>query len=91
MKKKLLLKITAAFAALALCVSLSGGMTAAAASDENNLPEAPVITASSDDDGDMVIMADVIVYRWRTYNGVPQYRRWNETQGYWVDPYWINL
>ena len=34
--------------------------------------------------------ADVIVYKYRVYNGVPQYRRWNETRGYWVDPYWID-
>ena len=35
--------------------------------------------------------ADVIVVKYRISNGVPQYRRWNETQGYWVDPYWINM
>ena len=35
--------------------------------------------------------ADVIVFKYRTYNGVYQFRRWNETQGYWVDPYWINM
>ena len=35
-------------------------------------------------------MADVIEVKFRFYNGVLQYRRWNATQGYWVDPYWIN-
>lgn len=35
--------------------------------------------------------ADVIVMKYRLYNGVHQCRRWNETQGYWVDPYWINV
>lgn len=35
--------------------------------------------------------ADVIVVRYRTYNGVYQYRRWNQTQGYWVDPEWIDM
>lgn len=35
--------------------------------------------------------ADVIVYKYRTYNGKIQYRRWNETQGYWVDPYWRDV
>lgn len=34
--------------------------------------------------------ADVIVKKYRDYNGVIQYRRWNQTRGYWVDPYWIN-
>ena len=35
--------------------------------------------------------ADVIVYKFRIYNGKQQYRRWNETRGYWVDPYWIDV
>ncbi len=36
-------------------------------------------------------LADVIVVKTRFYNGKPQFRRWNETQGYWVDPYWIDM
>ncbi len=35
--------------------------------------------------------ADVIEYKFRTYNGQLQYRRWNATRNYWVDPYWIDL
>ena len=35
--------------------------------------------------------ADVIVYKYRLHNGVYQFRRWNETRGYWVDPYWMDL
>lgn len=35
--------------------------------------------------------ADKIVYKYRVVDGVHQYRRWNETKGCWVDPYWINL
>lgn len=36
--------------------------------------------------------ADVIVRKYRINSaGIPQYRRWNETQNRWVDPYWINL
>lgn len=34
--------------------------------------------------------ADVIVLKTRLYKGKPQYRRWNETRGYWVDPDWID-
>lgn len=34
---------------------------------------------------------DVIVIKYRLHNGVVQYRRWNETWGYWVDPDWIDL
>ncbi len=35
--------------------------------------------------------ADVIEIKYRIYNGVPQYRRWNATRNYWVDPYWIDM
>jgi len=35
-------------------------------------------------------LADVIVKIERIYEGRVQWRRWNETQGYWVDPYWID-
>ena len=35
--------------------------------------------------------ADVIVLKQRMYRGRLQYRRWNETRGYWVDPYWIDV
>lgn len=35
--------------------------------------------------------AEVIEIKYRVHNGVPQYRRWNATYGYWVDPYWIDL
>lgn len=35
--------------------------------------------------------ADVIETKYRLYNGVLQYRRWNATRNYWVDPYWIDM
>lgn len=35
--------------------------------------------------------ADVIVTKYRVYNHKLQKRRWNETRGYWVDPYWITI
>lgn len=31
-----------------------------------------------------------IVYKYRVWNGKLQYRRWNETRGYWVDPQWLD-
>ena len=34
--------------------------------------------------------SEVIETKFRIYNGVLQYRRWNATRGVWVDPYWIN-
>ncbi|MCD7836695.1 MAG: hypothetical protein LUG83_08645 [Lachnospiraceae bacterium] len=38
-----------------------------------------------------VSRADVIITKYRTYNGVLQYRRWNETRGVWVDDEWITM
>lgn len=34
--------------------------------------------------------ADIIEYKYRLANRRLQYRRWNRTRAYWVDPYWIN-
>lgn len=39
----------------------------------------------------VVIYADSIVKKYRVHNGQLQYRRWNETRGYWVDSEWINV
>lgn len=35
--------------------------------------------------------ADVIEIKYRTANGIIQYRRWNATRNRWEDPYWITL
>ncbi len=36
--------------------------------------------------------ADVIYWRFRELSdGTIQKRRWNETRGCWMDPYWINV
>ena len=35
--------------------------------------------------------ADVIKKVYRTYNGKIQYRHWNETQGRWVESYWVTI
>ena len=34
---------------------------------------------------------DVIVKKYRTYDGKLQYRHWNSTQGYWVESDWITM
>lgn len=36
-------------------------------------------------------ISDHIEMKYRYHNGHVQCRRWNATQGYWVDPYWITL
>lgn len=40
---------------------------------------------------DIMPFADVIEYKFRTANGITQYRRWNATRNRWEDPYWIDL
>ena len=35
--------------------------------------------------------ADEIVTKFRINKDKVQYRRWNQTRGYWVDKHWINL
>lgn len=40
---------------------------------------------------DITPYADVIVLKTRLYNGKPQYRHWNETRGYWVEPDWVDM
>ena len=40
---------------------------------------------------DATTYADVVYYVYRTRDGWIQKRRWNETRGYWVDPYWITV
>lgn len=34
---------------------------------------------------------EVIVKKFRYYNGKLQYRHWNETKGEWVEDHWINV
>ncbi len=46
--------------------------------------------AYNTDDGVCMPYADEIETKWRINRGVLQYRRWNATRGYWVDPDWIS-
>lgn len=71
-------------------------VTLCIASSSSFVMAAPVETTAPSDITtestiEIVPFADVIVTKYRDNNGVPQYRRWNETRGYWVDPVWINL
>lgn len=69
----------------ALCLSLG-------AAQLNTLNAVPVeCSITSDSESGITPYADVIVYKTRMHNGVAQYRRWNETRGYWVDPDWIDV
>lgn len=46
--------------------------------------------AYNNTDDSCVPYADDIQTKWRLYNKVLQYRRWNATKNRWVDPDWIN-
>lgn len=50
----------------------------------------PVMASTPPNDG-IDLCTDEIIYRYRVNNGIYQYRRWNETQKCWVDPYWIDV
>lgn len=73
-----------------MCVSLlvtaALGMTVQA----TDMPPLPKESVQSVKSGAQPY-ADVIVNKYRMYQGKLQRRRWNETRGYWVDPYWITI
>ena len=59
------------------------------ASAEGNM-QSGHISAQPSSQG-ITLYAAVVERKVRFYNKKYQYRRWNVTYGYWVDPYWINL
>ena len=83
MKKKLLIVAT-------VCASLFVVAPAVSVSAAEVESESQVQTIQNDDIG-IAPCADEIVTKFRAYNGKVQYRRWNQTRGYWVDKHWINL
>ncbi len=82
------LRICKMFSVLMMALILAGGFASPAkAAEEQNQP-AVILSAGN---SEAVPYADQIVIYTRTHNGVWQYRRWNETRGYWVDPDWIDM
>ena len=82
MKKKLLI-------VAAVCASLfvvGPTVNVSAAEVEQDVQEQSV-----QNDIGVAPCADEIVTKFRMLNGHLQYRRWNQTRGYWVDKHWINL
>lgn len=45
--------------------------------------------ATQSTNGSMQPYADVIVTKYRYYQGKRQYRNWNQTRNCWVEPDWI--
>ena len=58
---------------------------------ERYMPPSAQNTPQNSSESTIMPCADVIVYKYRVENGKYKYRRWNETRGYWVDPYWIDV
>lgn len=79
-------KFLAIIALLSILMSV-GALPAFAAQADETLPG---VTYEVSEESEVEPRADVIVWRYRTYNGVLQKRRWNETKQTWYDPYWIN-
>lgn len=73
---------------LALALMISGSVLSASA-EEVSAVENQVVEQSGENSGTIAPMADKIVTKFRVYNGKYQYRHWNETRGYWVEPDWI--
>lgn len=84
MKKQLILLS----AMLILATSIIGGITGVSNVKAVEVQEVYEMTVSNEN---IIPHADVIVRKYRVINGVTQYRRWNETKGYWVDSEWLPL
>ncbi len=84
MRKEIIIFSTAIMLSIPAAMNITGIKKAEAAQMQN------VLELSASDEG-IVPYADVIVKKFRVINGVMQYRRWNETKGYWVDSDWITL
>lgn len=72
------------------CASLLMAAALCTAAQAADTPQQPTETIRVADSG-IQPYADVIVTKYRMYEGKLQKRRWNETRGYWVDPYWITI
>ena len=83
MKKKLLIVAT-------VCASLFVVAPAVSVSAAEVEPE--VQTQNGQSNIGVAPCADEIVTKFRLYKKTKlQYRRWNQTRGYWVDKDWIDL
>ena len=73
---------------VAIMFSAAIAVSALATTAQAAVAEAPAVQLS---ENGIQPYADVIVTKYRAYQGKLQKRRWNETRGYWVDPYWITI
>lgn len=86
------MKLRRLLAALGMAAVLMTGVSTTAMAAEPSEPAAPVVVAAAIGGGTAEPQSDIIETKFRTTaDGGYQYRRWNATRGYWVDPYWIDI
>lgn len=73
---------------LMICSVLLCSLIVVKSADARNISSVYLETVSQEKSA---YSQDVIVKKYRIYNGKRQYRRWNETKQCWVDPKWIDV
>ena len=90
MKKSLRKILAVSVATLTLTACSAPSLLTVAAQEP--VPASVVQVETASDNGETISpRADIIVIKYRMYNGKMQYRRWNETKQEWVDSDWIDL
>lgn len=72
-------------------ILMSFGMMCPVANLNAEEVDAPYEAVMETSDGSISTYADQIEYVYRIHNGRVQKRRWNYTQGEWVDKKWIDV
>jgi len=73
-----------------MVAALTSGMFTASANTPEKEPEIPVAIASNSNVASPYSDVIEIKFRGTPWGGL-QYRHWNATRGYWVEPDWIDL
>lgn len=75
------------FLSLLMCLTVTFSLVATSVSASESI----VSVQKSSSSQIITPYADVIVKIYRRHDDKLQYRRWNETRGYWVDSDWIDV
>ncbi len=69
-----------------LCLILLFSMQTTVLNSYESLVKCNVITQEN-----QILSKDIIIRKYRIYNGKRQYRRWNDTKKCWVDSKWLYI
>lgn len=86
MRKKIQRLVISVFCLATMGTICAGAASAAEVPVQPTVSQEIAVTVSEE----IQPRIDVIKTYYRVYDGVLQYRRYNETRGYWVDPNWID-